>query len=338
MAHRQSARPVRRPGRLTVLSAAPQLSDYDRIVVAFSGGKDSAACVLALLEAGADPRRIELHHHDIDGNETFMDWPITPAYCEAFADVLGLPLYRSGRIGGFSRELERNGVPSAPIVYELPDGTVERSCGRGPPGERGRFPQVTADLRLRWCSAVLKIEVMDALIRGQARFLEGRTLVVTGERGEESPSRAKYAAFTPHRTSCRSRQVDHWRPVHDWPEARVWDVLRAAGLEVHPAYRLGFSCVSCRFCIFLGPDALATLTHLYPDDFARVAAREATSGWTIKRHHSLGAQASRGTPFSAAVSQPQLARIAGGRRWTMPMRPKEWTLPAGAFESSGGPP
>ncbi|WP_431217072.1 hypothetical protein ACQ86N_22505 [Puia sp. P3] len=37
------------------------------IIVAFSGGKDSIAMVLYLLEQGVDRRRIHLHHHDVDG-------------------------------------------------------------------------------------------------------------------------------------------------------------------------------------------------------------------------------------------------------------------------------
>lgn len=49
---------------------------YDPIVVAFAGGKDCTAALLHLLERGADPRRIELAHHDIDaGGPTLMDWP-----------------------------------------------------------------------------------------------------------------------------------------------------------------------------------------------------------------------------------------------------------------------
>ncbi len=319
------------------MTGAPRLQDYDRIAVAFSGGKDSAAAVFALLDAGVDPRRIELHHHDIDDGETFLDWPITPAYCAAFAAELGLPLYRSRRRGGFLGELDRDGSPSGEIVYERPDGSIGCAGGKGPPGVRGRFPQVSPDLRVRWCSAAMKIDVMDAVIRGQPRFLEGRTLVVTGERAEESASRARYAPFTAHRTACRSRQVDHWRPVHDWPETHVWSALQMLGLEVHPAYRLGFSRTSCRFCIFLGPDALSTLRHLYPDAFARVAAREAATGWTIQRTESLVERAGRGTPFAAALQNPDLARLAGGRTWTAPMRPGGWRLPAGAFAASGGP-
>ena len=194
------------------------LADYNRILVAYSAGKDATACVLALLDAGADPRRIELHHHEIDGADSFMDWPITPAFARAFAAHLDLPIYFSGREGGLERELARDGAPSAAVYFDLPADGRGRACVAGPPGTRGLFPQVTANLRLRWCSSVCKIDVMDALIRGQDRFGQGRTLVITGERAEESPNRARYAAFGRHRTHCASRHVDHWRPVHDWPE------------------------------------------------------------------------------------------------------------------------
>ena len=72
------------------------LRSYDRILVAVSGGKDSLACCLWLLERGVDPERIELHHHDVDGRSVhFMDWPCTCRYVEATARSLGLPLYLS---------------------------------------------------------------------------------------------------------------------------------------------------------------------------------------------------------------------------------------------------
>jgi len=34
---------------------SPDLQSYDRFVVAFSGGKDSIACLLSLLDAGVSP-------------------------------------------------------------------------------------------------------------------------------------------------------------------------------------------------------------------------------------------------------------------------------------------
>jgi tRNA(Ile)-lysidine synthase TilS/MesJ len=54
--------------------SSPDLNSYDVIVVAFSGGKDSIACVLHLLELGGPRERIELWHHDVDGREARASW------------------------------------------------------------------------------------------------------------------------------------------------------------------------------------------------------------------------------------------------------------------------
>jgi 3'-phosphoadenosine 5'-phosphosulfate sulfotransferase (PAPS reductase)/FAD synthetase len=292
---------------------APDPRAYDRVLVAFSGGKDSLAALLHLLDLGVSLARIELHHHEVDGQgEAFMDWPITPAYVAALARHLGAPIYRSWRDGGFLRELGRAGAPTAPVVYETLEGRLERAGGSGPPGVRGLFPQVSADLSVRWCSPALKIDVLAAAIRGQARFREGRTLVVTGERAEESPARARYRSFEPHRTACARREVDHWRPILDWTEARVWDRIRAAALRPHPAYSLGWSRLSCRACIFGAPDQWATLRALYPCAFDAVAQREARSSRTIQRRASVVELADRGAPYPAALAQPELAALAGG--------------------------
>ena len=95
--------------------------------------------------------------------------------------------------------------------------------------------------------------------------------------------------------------------------------------------------MSCRFCIVLGADALAALRVLYPAAFARVAAREAASGCTIKRSASLIELAQRGTPFPPALANPALARLADADVWSAPMLPASWSLPAGAYGKDGGP-
>jgi len=87
-----------------------------------------------------------------------MDWPCTTAYCQAVARALDVPLYLSWREGGFLREMLRDGTPTAPICFQTPDGTMQRAGGAGQPGTRLRFPQVSADLSQRWCSAYLKID------------------------------------------------------------------------------------------------------------------------------------------------------------------------------------
>ena len=66
------------------------IHNYDKYIVTFSGGKDSMACFLHLLEHGVSIDKIELWHQEIDGRgEHFFDWEITPDYCRKFAEAFG---------------------------------------------------------------------------------------------------------------------------------------------------------------------------------------------------------------------------------------------------------
>lgn len=323
---------------MSIPAAHPDLGAYRRFVVAFSGGKDSLAALLHLLDLGVPPHAIELHHHDVDGQgPTFMDWPCTPGYVRAIADHFGIALYVSWREGGFARELDRADAPTAPILFETPSG-IGHAGGHGRAGTRGLFPQTSPDLRVRWCSPSLKIDVLAAAIRNQPRFHLGRTLVVTGERAEESPSRAGYATFEPHRTSTLTRAVDHWRPVHGWSECRVWNAIAHAGIRPHPAYVLGWGRLSCRACIFGSPDQWATLRLLFPTAFRRVESREAASGKTIHRSLSVTQLADWGTPFPAATLHPDALAQAEDVIWRLSILADPWRLPAGAFDDHAGPP
>ena len=315
------------------------LRTYDRVLVATSGGKDSIAAMLWLLDEGVDPARIELHHHEVDGRgEPFMDWPSTAGYCRAIAKAFGLPIYFSWREGGFLREMLREGQPTAAVLFETPADGVRVIGGQGPVGTRLRFPQVSADLSVRWCSPVTKIGPMDTLIRNQDRFLGGRTLVVTGERAEESPARARYAPFEPHRSDTRTgsrrrRHVDHLRPVHGWPEREVWSTLQRHGVVPAAAYRLGWSRLSCLMCIFGSASQWATVRAIVPDWFDRIARYEDRFGCTIQRGRSVRNMADQGSPFPAALAQPELVRTALQQGWQEPVRiaPTDWMMPAGAF-------
>lgn len=327
------------------MSNPPDPRNYDRVLVAFSGGKDCTAIIAVLLERGVDPARIELHHHDVDGGgPAFMDWACTASYCRAVAAALDLPLYRSWREGGFWREMHRQDAPTAPVWFETPEGQLGRAGGQSSSlGTRRRFPQVTANLRQRWCSAALKIDVMDALIRNQPRFYDGRTLVCTGERAEESAARRAYPAFETHRADLRSgrraRHVDHWRPVHSWSEQRVWDAVRDLRLNPHVAYQLGWSRCSCQTCIFGSASAWRTLQLLFPDRFERLVACESAFGCTLRHGAGLREVASRGAVLAAALDRPDLVQQAAQTEWLLPVRlsATDWRLPPGAFQHSGGP-
>lgn len=320
----------------------PDLSSYARAAIAFSGGKDSVACVLHLLELGFPRDKIELHHHLVDGREgsTLMDWAVTESYARRFAEHFGLRIYFSWKVGGFEREMLRENSPTAPIAFEREDGSVAVTGGdRGKPGTRRKFPQVSPDLRVRWCSAYGKVDVGSRVLTSESRFREGKTLFITGERAEESSARARYSVFEPHRADNRNggrarRHIDAWRPVHSWKESKVWEILKRHRINPHPAYLCGFARCSCLTCIFGSKTQWATIAKHFPQRFAVIANYERKFGVTIQRKHSVTQLAASGKPLDP---DPRVIQIAQSSVYTEPIVVDDWILPAGAFGESCGP-
>lgn len=319
--------------------------EYDKIILFFSGGKDSVYCYLKLLESGVKPERIELHHHLIDGNEgsTLMDWPVTESYCRAFGKAFGSEVYMSWRIGGFEKEMQRIEKPTELIMYEDENHnihTAEVAESRRTKGTRLVFPQVTADLSQRWCSSYLKIDVGDRLIRRQFRFSgEKKFLVITGERAEESAARAKYPSFETHRTYLdgkrTKRLVYHARIAKDASETQVWALLKSYGVNPHPAYQAGWGRTSCLTCIFGSPNQWATIAKYMPDRFEEMVLYESMFMKTIHRSMSLEEQAEKGQAYNV---EPEEYRLAMSKNYNLDiLLDNDWALPKGAFGDSSGP-
>lgn len=330
----------------TEFKSSIDLTQYDKVIVAFSGGKDSTAAFLSLLEQGVPIEKIELWHHDVDGRGSlFMDWESTPSYCRAFAAAFGVPIYFSWKEGGFEREMNRENSLTAPICFEEPvEGTpglsIVRKIGgtRGKESTRRKFPQVSPDLSVRWCSAYLKIDVGTTAIRNQTRFNGKKTLVVSGERGEESPARAKYAIFEPDRADNRDggsrRHVDRFRPIRDWKESEVWSIIERFKVRPHPAYFLGFGRVSCKFCIFGSRDQFASAFSISPDQGKRVTDYEDQFGVTMKRKERLVDYIAAGTPYPM---EEAIVSLATSEEYTESIFTDNWVLPSGAYGESCGP-
>jgi 3'-phosphoadenosine 5'-phosphosulfate sulfotransferase (PAPS reductase)/FAD synthetase len=315
--------------------------DYDKYIVAFSGGKDSTACFLHLLDLGVPKHKIELWHHEIDGRgEQFMDWECTKSYCEAFAAHFDVPIYFSWKEGGFKREMLRNNAKTAPTSFEIPGGNIVTVGGtRGKDATRLKFPQVSPDLKVRWCSAYLKIDVMAAAIRNQDRFNGIKTLVLSGERGEESSARSKYAVLERDKGDGRGgkakRHVDRWRPIRDWSESQVWKIIEKYSIRVHPAYYLGYNRVSCKWCIFGNKNQFATSYKISPEQGENIMQYEDTFGCTIKRNISLRNLISSGSAYTSL--DPEMVKAATSYNYTLSIIINQWFLPAGAYGESCGP-
>jgi len=317
------------------------LSKYHKIIVSFSGGKDSTAALLDLLERGVMKEKIELWHQRVDGDgPRFMDWPVTESYCRAVAATLGVKIRFQWREGGFKREMLRDKKPTARMRFEqIGGGDAGRVGGKGPLGTRRKFPQVSADLKVRWCSAYLKIDVGRSAFANDSSLVWGKFLFVTGERREESTSRAKYAEIEKYKASNGGRRVDQWRSVIDWPESKVWEIMARWRVRPHPAYYLGWGRVSCALCIFGDPDQWASARKLLPTQFAEVAGYEKEFGVTIQRKRTVTELADAGLDFMP--DDPGLKALATGEEYPMELAlvpdTEKWRLPAGAYKRAGGP-
>lgn len=320
---------------------SPDLKSYNKIIIAFSGGKDSLACLLHTLDQGVDPSKLEIWHHDVDGQSgQFMDWAVTTDYCRKLAEAFGIDFYLSWKMGGFEREMLRENAKTAPTAFETPaDGIKQVGGTRGNASTRLKFPQVSPDLSVRWCSAYLKIDVCSAALRNQERFNGSRTLVVTGERAEESASRAKYKTFEPHKADNRAgkkkRHVDHWRPVHGWTEQEIWNIIRHNNVNPHPAYKLGWGRVSCATCIFGSKDQWASLHKITPDQVNQIIHYERLFGVTINRSKSIPEMILDGKAYETMTIE--IIAQALSEDFTESVFLDNWTLPAGAFGESCGP-
>jgi len=320
------------------------LQSYDQVIVAFSGGKDSIASFLSLLEAGVPTHKIELWHHDIDGREegkNFMDWPATPAYCRKFAAEFGVPIFFSWREGGFLREMMRNQTATSQTHFKTPEGLQSAGGKSGRLGTWRMFPQVSANLSVRWCSAYLKVDVASLALSNQPRFHNSRTLVVSGERAAESAARAKYATFEPDRSDASKGKlnpvVDRYRPVHAWSEKDVWAIIERFNINTHPAYRLGWGQLSCALCIFGQKNQWASAAAVFPDRVIRVAELEQEFGKTIDRTSSVLDKMAQGVPYASITAD--LIAEANDENWDGHIRLNagKWQLPAGAFGECHGP-
>lgn len=324
---------------------------YDKYIVYFSGGKDSIACVLHLLESGVPKDKIELWHHNIDGTgEKFMDWNITPAYCKAFADALGLPIYFSWKEGGFKGEMLRENSLTQPTTFETPVITngkktiITQTIGgkTGKLSTRLKFPQVAVDLKVRWCSAYLKIDVGSAALRNQKRFKNLKVATFSGERAEESTARSKYKELEPDRADNRTGKtpsyVDRIRLIKNWTEKEIWAIIERWKIRVHPCYYMGWSRCSCMFCIFGNADQFASAFKISPERGQNIATYEDIFGTTIKRNMSITELKSLGTPYAGITKE--LAELAMSSVYDLSIiipDNEKWLLPSGAYGESCGP-
>ena len=235
------------------------------IVVSLSGGKDSTAMLLHLVEHYG-PERLIAHYQVIPA-----DWDETLPYVQSVCARLGVTLVAQQIL--YQPVGEGTGVRTLDVIDIkdkrdiVPWGLPNTIADITDLAMRRGWPPSPA---MRWCTSYAKVRVLDRWIAGQQNAglkLGPDVIVALGERWGESPRRAKKVELWP-RPRCQRKvyRVWNWLPVIAWSRRDVFRYLRELSIEPHPAYRSqgmsdrqmvdldreGGPRVGCRFCIFAG--------------------------------------------------------------------------------------
>lgn len=205
------------------------LKETDRpILLSVSGGKDSTALALYLLDLGI---------------------PFTPLFCdtgwehELTYEYIRGPLSR--KIGEVQFLRNESLVTSNPEEY----GMVARIL------KYNLFPSG----RIKWCTNELKLMSYRAYCVNL--FLKERKLPIslTGVRGEESARRSSFGYVE------EQDEATQIRPILKWSEDDVVEIHRKHGFPPNPLYLKGLSRVGCFPCIYTNKADLKKVADLAPE-------------------------------------------------------------------------
>lgn len=210
-------------------------------------------------------------------------------------------------------------------------------------GKRHKFPAKGSTHQGRWCSGSLKAAVQDSVTSNLDKTRENvRILIVSGERRGESAGRLKYNEMEIHRTNAEKkahRLVHQWRPVIDYSERDVWEVLKRHKVNPHPCYRAGWNRCSCAQCIFSTPKLFAGIRELYPEEYELLKQDEIVLSFTLDNKCDLDAFVGDAASCVHWEDEAAIRSLITGEFTVRDVYVEgEWRYPAGAFHGAEGGP
>ena len=183
--------------------------DEEKIVLSFSGGKDSTVTADIVIKALSNPSLVHIF-----GNTT-LEFPYTLEYAERY------------------RKNHEQAIFQIAQNYEQEFYDVCEDIG--PPARM-----------MRWCCSMFKTgpitRVINSLYRNQ------QILTFYGIRKSESVSRSKYNRIEDDAESVKIQQQTVASPIFFWKDIDVWLYMLAEDVDFNEAYRLGYDRVGCWCC------------------------------------------------------------------------------------------
>lgn len=181
----------------------------ERIVISFSGGKDSTVVADIVVKALNNPSLVHIF-----GNTT-LEFPMTLAYANRY----------------------RKNHPFAIFQVAINDeqNFFDVCEDIGPPARM-----------MRWCCSMFKTGPIARII--SSLYRDKNILTFYGIRKSESAARSKYNRVEGDSESIKIRQQTVASPIFFWKDADVWLYILSEGIDFNSAYRLGYDRVGCWCC------------------------------------------------------------------------------------------
>ena len=183
--------------------------DEERIMISFSGGKDSTATADVVTKALGNPSIVHVF------GDTTLEFPATIEYAER---------YRADHPQAIFHILRNEDQVFADVCEDI-----------GPPARM-----------MRWCCSMFKTGPITRLINDL--YQNQQILTFYGIRKSESVSRSKYNQVEDDAESIKIQQQTVASPIFFWRDLDVWLYLLAEKVDFNDAYRWGYDRVGCWCC------------------------------------------------------------------------------------------
>lgn len=186
-----------------------QRFDEEKLVISFSGGKDSTVTADVVVKALSNPSLVHIF-----GNTT-LEFPFTIEYAERYRESHPQAIFLTAK-------------NEEQIFYDVCEDI-------GPPARM-----------MRWCCSMFKTgpitRVINSLYRNQ------QILTFYGIRKSESASRSKYNRVEDDAESVKIQQQAVASPIFFWKDIDIWLYLLAEEVDFNSAYKFGYDRVGCWCC------------------------------------------------------------------------------------------
>lgn len=183
--------------------------DEEKIVISFSGGKDSTVTADVVVKALSNPNLVHIF------GDTTLEFPFTIEYANRFRANHPQAIF----------EIAKN---DEQIFYDVCEDI-------GPPARM-----------MRWCCSMFKTGPITRIINGLYR--NQQILTFYGIRKSESVSRSKYNRIEDAAESVKIQQQTVASPIFFWKDIDIWLYILAENIDFNDAYRLGYDRVGCWCC------------------------------------------------------------------------------------------